>query len=102
MAKGNIKNNQFVAMGVVVSLVVVALSFAYYLLVSLPKQQDITLRKQTYELCLKEINSSRVYTDVGNSLVKQYGLVEGGKEFGVIYNEAVASCVEKRLQEYNK
>ena len=84
------KSNQLV-MG---SLVVITLSVAYYLLLYLPKQQDIALRKQTYELCRKEWMESKVMQVL-------VGVVSSS-ELTDTFNKMVSNCVEKRLQEYKR
>ncbi|MEK7534085.1 MAG: hypothetical protein AAB600_01995 [Patescibacteria group bacterium] len=92
------KNNQLV----VGSFIIIALSIAYYLLLYLPKQQEISLRKQVYEVCLKETDSSELLNNQADVLMGQYGKEDGITKWGVIRDTWVNNCVEKRLQEYNK
>lgn len=103
------KNNKLI----VGSLVVIAFSVAYYLLIYLPKQQELNLRqqetnlkKQTYELCLKEFEelndkAIELWIRENPAITKQ----ELGEKLMPILSkkdEIVTNCVEKRLQEYKK
>ena len=103
------KNNKII----VGSLVIIAISIAYYLLLYLPKQQELrlqqqetNLRKQTYELCVKEEDESvDKFTEFlirENPAITKQEL--GDKLMPILTkrDELVANCVEKRLQEYNK
>ncbi len=109
LGKVEMKSNHLV----VGSLVVLALSVAYYLLLYLPKQQElrlqqqeITLRKQTYEVCQKEEDES--IDKITEFFIKENPVITkqelGEKLIPVITkrDELVANCVEKRLQEYRK
>lgn len=98
LEKVKMKNNKLI----IGSVVVIALSIAYYLLAYLPKQQEISLRRQVYELCLKETNSNKAFEDKGYELMTQYGKEEGIKMWGAQREIMIQSCVEKRLQEYKK
>ncbi|MDD5415926.1 MAG: hypothetical protein PHE48_02880 [Candidatus Daviesbacteria bacterium] len=94
-------------------LVLIAVSVAYFFLIYLPKQQEFrlrqqetTLRKQTYELCLKEWNG--MYDKAGELFVRENPEItkqELGDKLIPIINkkdEIITNCVEKRLQEYKK
>lgn len=100
---------------VVGSLVLIAVSVAYYLLIYLPKQQElrvrqeeISLRKQVYELCLKE------YVQMENSLgdflaqqrlqgqITQQEMGEKSLLLQSKKDEFLTNCVEKRLQGYKE
>lgn len=107
------KNNKFilVTVGLFVAIIVLV---AYYLLVYQPKQQEIILRKQTYELCVKkfdEISNSDAYlrllagevvagrmtkTEMNQELAKWVFALQARKD------GFLAECVEKRLNEYKK
>lgn len=109
-----VKNNKFIVIGVVCSLVVITLLIAFYLLIYLPKQQEITLRKQVYELCIKEFNelsNSDTYVRyLGEQVVARKMTEEEMKqkiaELVILMqskkDEIITNCVEKRLSEYKK
>ncbi|MEK7534079.1 MAG: hypothetical protein AAB600_01965 [Patescibacteria group bacterium] len=92
----------------IVSLVVIAISIAYYVLIYLPKQQDITLRKQVYELCVKEVAEAR--KTLGQYFNQQFLAQEIDQKkyletlalVASRNDEVIANCVEKRLQEYKR
>lgn len=103
------KNN----MVIVGSVAVIALSVAYYLLLYLPKQQELrlqeqetSLRKQTYELCLKEWNDISDSSDefwasqVVARQITQGERIQRAMDFATQKDKFLTNCVEKRLQEY--
>lgn len=104
--------NNKVALG---ALVLIAIAVAYFLLVYLPKQQELrlqqqetNLRRQTYEICLKEYDE--LSDSAGSALAQRAAnreiteqemqerilLIVTGKD------KIVTNCVEKRLGEYKK
>ncbi|MBI2017441.1 hypothetical protein HYS92_00160 [Candidatus Daviesbacteria bacterium] len=100
---------------VIGSVVLIAIAVAYYFLIYLPKQQELrllqeetTLRKQTYELCLKEVNN--LIDESVNTLGRMFAAGEITKqvmEDRVMIllskkDEVITNCVEKRIQEYRK
>jgi len=112
-----LKNNKIVSG----ALILIAIAIAYYLLISLPKQQElrsqqqeISLRKQTYEICLKEFeelsnNDAGIRYWSGQVVAGELTEEEMKQKiteltFAVLSkkDEFLVNCVEKRLQEYNK
>src|SRR3989344_4027157 len=105
-----LKNNKIVSG----ALILIAIAIAYYLLISLPKQQEISLRKQTYEICLKEFeelsnNDAGIRYWSGQVVAGELTEEEMKQKiteftFAVLSkkDEFIVNCVEKRLQEYNK
>lgn len=100
---------------VIGSLVLIAASISYYLLIYLPKQQElkvrqeeITLRKQVYEICFKEF--TEMETSLGDFLAQQRlaGQItqqEMGEKTILLESKKddfLTNCVEKRLQGYQK
>ena len=88
------------------AVALIAIAIAYFLLVHLPKQQNITLRKQTYEICKREwdegydkITKSTNNLMMGGVYTPQQALEESlrvqAREDGFL-----TECVEKRLNEY--
>lgn len=98
------KSNKFV----IGSFAIMGISIAYFLLVYIPKQQETNLRKQTYELCLKDWN--KVDEDTKDILARQFSAGQITKEeladkvllINSKKDEYLTNCVEKRLQEYKK
>lgn len=101
------KNNKFIIIGVGL-LAITAIAISYYLFAYIPKQREITLRKQTYELCVKEqgetsdaavrVLSQRVVNGEITKQVMDKALVL----LNTKRDEMINNCVEKRLQEYKK
>lgn len=98
-----LKNNIIVG-----SLVLIAISVAYFLLVHIPKQQEITLRKQVYELCRKEWDE--MSKEAGESFARMWAtgqitqeeMAQRTVDLASQQDRALQFCVEKRIKEYRK
>lgn len=105
-----------------VVLIVIGIIIAYLLIVYLPKQQELksrqqentliqqetSLRKQVYELCVKEIDESGktvgdyLKWQLNTNQITQQEFLGGLALFASKRDESVTNCIEKRLQDYNR